>query len=432
MRFATLTSPYIFPCDRNRSGALRCQTVSGGSRLAVYDGFEDRQARLLGIRALKMAESTHAYVRGNTAEFFRWLATSKFRRDVPVGPAIWICGDCHLGNLGPVADGNGEIEVQIRDLDQTVIGNPAHDLIRLGLSLATAARGAALPGVTTAQMIEEMVEGYDHALGLRDGSGDAEPNVVRAATRRAMGRRWKHLASDRIGGDSPTIPLTKKFWALNSIERKAIDDLFASDEVKSLVRKFGDRRTSDRVKLVDAAYWVKGCSSLGNLRYAVLLAIGGTKKEPDEYALYDVKQAVPSVALHAANAKMPIDQGERVIAGAMALASNLGDRMIASHLMRRSVFIRELLPQDLKIELEQFSRGEAKKAARHLAFIVGRAHARQMDMETRGSWRAALAERRGGTIEAPSWLWNSVVEQIGLHEAGYLEHCRRFALADAA
>ena len=25
--------------------------------------------------------------------------------------------------------------IQIRDLDQTVIGNPAHDLIRLGLSL---------------------------------------------------------------------------------------------------------------------------------------------------------------------------------------------------------------------------------------------------------------------------------------------------------
>ena len=30
-----------------------------------------------------------------------------------------------------------QLEVQIRDLDQTVIGNPAHDLIRLGLSLAS-------------------------------------------------------------------------------------------------------------------------------------------------------------------------------------------------------------------------------------------------------------------------------------------------------
>jgi uncharacterized protein (DUF2252 family) len=400
--------------------------------LAAQTDVEDRQTRLLGIRALKMADSTHAYVRGNTGEFYEWLAGSKFGRDVPVGPSAWICGDCHIGNLGPIADSDGRIEVQIRDLDQTVIGNPAHDLIRLGLSLATAARGAALPGVTTAQMIEEMVEGYDHALSLRDGGGDVEPNVVRAATRRAMGRRWKHLAEESIEDEAPTIPIGKKFWPLDPAERAAIEALFETDDLKSLVRRFGGRQDNDRVKLIDAAYWVKGCSSLGNLRYAVLVAIGGTKRAPDEYALYDIKEAVTSVAPIAPKAKMPRDQGERVISGAMALAPNLGERMIDGHLLGRSVFIRELLPQDLKIELDQFSRREARKAARHLAFIVGQAHARQMDMETRGFWRSKLAERRGGTIEAPSWLWNSVVEQIGLHEAGYLEHCRRFALAAAA
>jgi uncharacterized protein (DUF2252 family) len=29
-------------------------------------------------------------------------------------------------------------------------------------------------------------------------------------------------------------------------------------------------------------------------------------------------------------------------------------------------------------------------------------------------------------------LWASVVELIALHEAAYLDHCRRFALAEAA
>ena len=37
---------------------------------------------------------------------------------------MWICGDCHLGNLGPIADGEGKVDIQIRDLDQTVIGKP--------------------------------------------------------------------------------------------------------------------------------------------------------------------------------------------------------------------------------------------------------------------------------------------------------------------
>jgi len=36
------------------------------------------------------------------------------------------------------------------------IGNPAHDPIRLGL--ATAARGSDLPGVTTATLVEQLVE----------------------------------------------------------------------------------------------------------------------------------------------------------------------------------------------------------------------------------------------------------------------------------
>jgi uncharacterized protein (DUF2252 family) len=38
-----------------------------------------------------------------------------------------------------------------------VIGNPAHDLIWLGLSLASAARGSDLPGVITARIIEELI-----------------------------------------------------------------------------------------------------------------------------------------------------------------------------------------------------------------------------------------------------------------------------------
>nr|WP_253718063.1 DUF2252 family protein [Sphingomonas sp. AP4-R1] len=379
-----------------------------------------------------MAASTHAYVRGNTAQFYRWLAQSKFAKALPTGPAVWICGDCHLGNLGPIADSDGDIEIQIRDLDQTVIGNPVHDLIRLGLSLATAARGAKLPGVTTAHMIEQMVEGYDHALAQRHESEDIEPNVVRAAKRRAWGRRWKHLAEERIADVTPSIPLGKKFWPLASAERTAIEALFASDPIKSLIRQLDRRHARDRVKLVDAAYWVKGCSSLGNLRYAALVAIGGSKRKPDEYALFDIKEAVPSVAPAAPKARMPRDNGLRVVAGAEALAPHLGSRMSADHVLGRPIFVRELLPQDLKIELDQFSSGEAKKAARHLAYIVGHAHARQMDLATRGFWRAALAERRGGTIEAPSWLWNSVVEQIGLHEAAYLEHCRRFALSTAA
>src|ERR1700733_763744 len=126
---------------------------------------EDREAMLTERRRLKMARSAHAYVRGNTLKFYEWLESST-ARTLPHGPPVWICGDCHLGNLGPVANAKGKVKIAIRDLDQTVIGNPAHDLIRLGLSLATAIRGSDLPGVTTALMLEQMMEGYENGLSV--------------------------------------------------------------------------------------------------------------------------------------------------------------------------------------------------------------------------------------------------------------------------
>ena len=81
---------------------------------------------------------------GLRSKFYEWLG--KASAAIPQGPEVWICGDCHVGNLGPVANAEGQFKVEIRDFDQTVIGNPAHDLIRLGLSLAAAAVVSDLPG----------------------------------------------------------------------------------------------------------------------------------------------------------------------------------------------------------------------------------------------------------------------------------------------
>jgi uncharacterized protein (DUF2252 family) len=84
-----------------------------------------------------------------------------------------------------------------------------------------------------------------------------------------------------------------------------------------------------------------------------------------------------------------------------------------------------LLPQDLKVEIEEVGQKEAMKAARYLASVVGKAHARQMDAETRARWSEELQRSRTANLDAPSWLWSSIVELIATHEAAYLEHCRQ-------
>jgi uncharacterized protein (DUF2252 family) len=385
-----------------------------------------------GVLALtrneKMARSVHAYVRGNTARYYEWLDAANVA-GLPQGPAIWICGDCHTGNLGPVANEAGDVEIQIRDLDQTVIGNPVHDVIRLALSLATAARSSDLPGIVTARIIEEVHEGYTLALrgGTRQATSLEKPDLVKVVMRDALGRTWRHLARERLDGVKPVLPPGKRFWPLTKREGSEIRALVDTPDVSGLALRLRGGPPEQAVELLDAAYWVKGCSSLGRLRYALLLDVHGATTDGKDLCLVDVKEGTTPLAPRDRGTSMPRDNGARVVEGARHLSPHLGDRMCAAQLAGRSVVVRELLPADLKIEIVGVGEIEAMRIARYLAFVVGRAHARQMDAGTRDAWRKELRRNHAKTIDAPFWLWRSVVELMGSHEMGYLEHCRRYA-----
>jgi uncharacterized protein (DUF2252 family) len=389
----------------------------------------NRHSALEEQRRLKMARSAHAYVRGSTRHFYQWLLGESGHK-LPDGPPIWICGDCHAGNLGPVASADGKVEIQIRDLDQTVVGNPAHDLIRLGLSLATAARGSDLPGVTTALMLEHMIEGYEASMKMRKvqkstlSSDELQP--IETVLRQSVKREWRHLAQERIEDIKPTIPLGERFWSLSEEERDEIQQLFAAEKVRKLIVGLKSRDDDAKIRVFDAAYWMKGCSSLGRLRYAVLLGVGPKKKR--QFCLVDIKEAVKAAAPMAKTAKMPKDFAQRVVTGACNLSPFLGERMLAEKFLGRSIVVRELMPQDLKLEIDQLTRDQAVAAARYLAAVVGKAHARQMTSRTRRQWIAELHRNRTKSLDAPGWMWRSVVELMAEHEAAYLEHCRQYAM----
>jgi uncharacterized protein (DUF2252 family) len=406
---------------------------------ARYALLSDRPTVLLHNQRFKMARSAHAYVRGATANFYEWLEQLNGHR-IPDGPPIWICGDCHLGNLGPVADAKGGVTIEIRDLDQTVVGNPAHDLIRLGLSLATAARGSDLPGVTTAHIIEHMMDGYERALAPAGEKAWVDaPEPLTAVLQKALQRRWKHLAEERLDDVKPEITLGRRFWPLSPEERAAIEEVGASENIRKLITHLKSRDDQAAIEVRDAAYWVKGCSSLGRARYAVLLRIRNPRKgkedRHEEFCLIDIKEAVHAAAPRVVDGpgyEMPDDSATRVVMGARALSPAPGNRMIAAQFLGKPVIVRELLPQDLKLELDQLTRNQACKTARFLGNVVGMAHARQLEPENRQAWKRTLQENRSSQLDAPHWMWTSIVDLIGAHEKAYLDHCRLFALDKAA
>jgi len=391
-----------------------------------------RRPLLKQLRELKMARSAHAFVRGSTEQFYDWLE-SPAGTDLPPGPAVWICGDCHVGNLGPIGRKVGSAVIEIRDLDQTVIGNPAYDLARLGLSLAMAARGSALPGVTTARMTEFLVAGYEAAFAgeVPSEAADDLPAPIRFVMKRAIRRTHKMLINERLGDQRRRFKIGRRFWRLTAAEYAAAEQLTASEPIRRLVTQLESRDENARVTLLDAAYWVKGCSSLGLWRGALLIEVRSAKAKKSEgrtLCLLDVKQAVDPVAPAMKASGLADSPASRVLAGARKIAPALGARMVASQLLDRSVFVRELLPQDLKVELDRLSIEDARGVAYYLGSVVGRAHARQLDGERRTAWQKEMQTRRSKTIDVPSWLWRAVVDLVGVHERAYLEHCRRYAL----
>jgi len=260
---------------------------------------DGRLQKLLARRALKMARSAHAYVRGSTQQFYDWLTTPGAAQ-LPSGPPIWICGDAHVGNVGPVGRSDGAPPVlELRDLDQTVIGNPAHDLVRLGLSLAMAARSSDLPGVTTARMTEELVAGYENAFAGDEVSIEGMPAPIKFVMKRALRRNMKDILREELEPSKRKLQLGRRFWPLTDAERHSIEELAEQPTLRRLVTQLsrGEDDTSADIKVLDAAYWVKGCSSLGLWRAAVLVGINGGKKK-SSLCLLDLKQAIGAVTPH--------------------------------------------------------------------------------------------------------------------------------------
>ena len=276
------------------------------------------------------------------------------------------------------------------------------------------------------------MEGYEKAFepDFHEEIDLEQPKSIRSSILQSTSANWKTLANERIEDEKPTIPLGKRFWSVSAQESREISSLFDQEEMRRIATMLRSRADDSSVEVVDAAYWVKGCSSLGRLRYAVLLRLGAKNKEKRAYCLMDIKEAIDAAAPRAAGVQMPSEQSQRVVEGARHLSPHIGKRMLATTMLGKSVFVRELLPQDLNPKIRQLSRDEAMGMAEYLAAVVGKAHSRQMDAETRKEWQAQLSRNRSKTLDAPTWLWTSIVELLAIHESAYLEHCRKYALAE--
>ena len=90
-----------------------------------------------------------------------------------------------------------------------------------------------------------MMNGYEGALtGDFDGQTEKShrPKLIREILARAVRRKWRQLAEERIENVRPSIPLGRRFWALTKSERRALEELLESDNVRELITSLKGRK----------------------------------------------------------------------------------------------------------------------------------------------------------------------------------------------
>ena len=127
-------------------------------------------------------------------------------------------------------------------------------------------------------MLEKMIEGYEQAFGEESEARDfqkraAEVNPNRDAalvesivetSGRGAHRRYQ---TDNSPGKA-LLASARKMKSAKS--RNCLNEkTYGGSQLRSV-----HATTKAPIKVLDAAYWMKGCSSLGRLRYAVVLGIG--------------------------------------------------------------------------------------------------------------------------------------------------------------
>lgn len=369
----------------------------------------ERTSRLAALRAQKTIETAHAFVRASAPLFYEVLSGVK----VPAGPAVWISGDCHAENVGAVPDAKGRVELAMNDFDETVIGNPAHDVTRMALSLAIAMRGAGHAGSATVAMLTSLLEGYCAGLESKRDV-DPEADRLRATLEHATKIERRDLLERLCDDAHPrTIPHGEKFWPLSDAMHAELAKVVASKDVQATVRLSGDVGDGS-IELLDAAFRVAGTASLGAFRAALLVEIDGDScPKRDRVRILDVKEVQPTSTPRAK--ATPKNDAERVLAGTKALVPDYAARRCAVTVHGKSTLLRELMPQEAKANVDDLGRDEIEPVARSLGRVIGRAHGRQLDARDAAAWRKEIAAR--------DWLVAALAALVGAHEAAYVRRC---------
>jgi uncharacterized protein (DUF2252 family) len=378
--------------------------------------------RLLDRKIARMTLSPLALLRGAAPLFYDLLAAHPSLAEGPRGKG-WLVGDLHLENFGAYRLGpakrkhdDDEVTFDLNDFDDALVGPWRFDVLRLVTSLILGGRELGASGARALDLAHRLLDAYV-ASAFHDAPLPRAPDCVARLVERVTTRTRAELLDARTEetkhGERRFARDGARYYDLPASIAERAPGAFAR---YAAALTDAPRLDEGALDVLDVAWRVAGCGSLGGLRVAVLVR---GKGGADGAWIFDMKEeGMPSAAasrmVRRPAKALRAEPAARVCAGFRASVPRAPRWIGTTWLGDRSMFVRRLAPQEDKLDLETLRDVDLDPLASYLGALTGRAHARGATKTPRDPW---TEEERAGIVDR-------AIAIAGIHEATYLALCK--------
>jgi uncharacterized protein (DUF2252 family) len=349
-----------------------------------------RQPDLVPVRYGRMSASPFAFYRGAALPMAADLAS------VPVsGLQTQLCGDAHLSNFGMFASPERDLEFDITDFDETLVGPWEWDVLRLAGSLAVASLVRGFDAHKAQRAVRAAVGTYGDRMQGYAAMRAIDVYYAKVDTAGILdfvdARARPYLRSTiKSAAHHDALHELPKITAVAGGQRRIVDrppvivhprglTLRLADDTLERYRESlqEDRRVLlDRYRIVDSAMKIVGIGSVGLGAYIALLE-GASDDDP---VFLQVKEAVASVLERFLEPSPYPSHGERIVTGQRRLQAT-SDILLGWTIGEggRHLYVRQLQDEKGSAIVEAMTPDDLTTWGELAAWALARGHANAGD-----------------------------------------------------
>lgn len=346
-------------------------------KICAYD--QGLLPAMLEFKYKRMRIDYYRFFRGSCHLYYENLLKNK--KELPLSPVTWICGDLHMENFGSFKGDNRLVYFDLNDFDESILAPVSCELIHFLSSIFIAFETLQLEDKKANNMAAHFLKKYSETLASGKSSyidPQSAQGIVRKFLSTVSKRPLEELLKKRTIEKNDQLTLH-----VNNKKYLAIDKELRNELILHLTDWIVNQSGSPyNFEVSDVVFRKAGLGSLGLKRYMILLKSTNVK---EEYLLLDMKQARPSALVPYISIKQPgfNTEAERIISIQQRMQNVTAALLSTTVFKDDSYVIHELHPtrDSLNFDLIKHDYRNIYQAINDMAVLTASSHLRSSGRE---------------------------------------------------